>query len=142
MREYLFRAKRTDGKGWVKGCYTFSKKADRHLIWVQSDNDADWWHTIPVEVDRDTVGQYTGMMDKNGARIFEGDIIECWSQGVKAQGSVQQRIDGLWIIYPAYQHDSFWGLCPSADGNTSVEVVGNVYDNPELLPPSPKQHEI
>ena len=108
------------------------------------------------EVIPETVGQFTGMFDGtkweqlteeeqldwlknhtidewNGRMIFEGDIIDCWSEGINAQGAVQQRIDGLWIIYPAWQNQQFWGLCPNRNGSTSVKIIGNIHDNPELL---------
>lgn len=84
-------------------------------------------------VDPATVGQFTGLVDRTGKKIFEGDVVEAWSQGVKAQGVVQKRIDGLWIIYPAYQKNIIWGLCPEESGETNVTVIGNIHDNPELL---------
>lgn len=77
--------------------------------------------------------RYTSLKDKNGKEIYEGDIIRCWSEGVQAEGKVQQRIDGLWIIYPAYQKHIMWGLCPNNNGDTTVEIIGNIFDNPELL---------
>ena len=77
--------------------------------------------------------QYTGLKDKNGKEIYEGDIISAWSQGWNAIGEVKHRIDGLWFMYPAYQHKIMWGLCPNPEGKTSVEVIGNIYENPELL---------
>jgi uncharacterized phage protein (TIGR01671 family) len=123
MREILFRAKRVDGI-WVEGYYFAKPILDYHTIIL---GDEQW------QVDPSTVGQYTGLTDKNGKRIFEGDIIECWSQGVKARGDVRQRIDGLWILYPAFQSNVFWGLCPQGNGTTAVEVIGSIHDNPELL---------
>jgi uncharacterized phage protein (TIGR01671 family) len=81
----------------------------------------------------ESFGQYTGMKDKHGRKIFEGDIVDCWSEGVNAQGTVQQRKDGLWIIYPAWQKHIMWGLCPDEYSNTTVEIIGNVFENADLL---------
>lgn len=84
------------------------------------------------------VMQYTGIRDKNGREIYEGDIVEAWSQGVKAIGRIMQRIDGLWMMFPAWQNEGFWYLFPDGNGNETVEVIGNVYENPELLKGEPK----
>lgn len=91
--------------------------------------DLEFWCKVRPE----TVGQYTGFKDKNGVKIWEGDIVEAWSQGVKAIGVVQQRIDGLWLMFPAWQGNKFWGLCPDHKGRTTVKITGNRWDNPELL---------
>jgi uncharacterized phage protein (TIGR01671 family) len=102
-------------------------------------DEANYYEENPVykpafiKVYSETVGQYTGLTDKNGKKIFEGDIVDCWSEGVNAQGTVQQRRDGLWIIYPAWQKHIMWGLCPDEYSNTTVEVIGNIHDNPELI---------
>ena len=148
MREILFRGKRIDNGEWVEGLLLRDCNG-RHYITACDFTPMkrgletkttlptgclhrDFWVLqvdIPVfEVDPATVGQYTGLTDKNGKRIFEGDIIECWSQGVKAQGDVRQRLDGLWIIYPAFQSNVFWGLCPQGNGTTAVEVIGNIHE--------------
>lgn len=132
MHEILFRGKRVDNGRWVEGFY--AQKMNPYTT-----NGLPIKHFIldlapfGVDVLPETVGQYTGLTDKKGVKIFEGDIIECWSEGVKAHGTVQQRIDGLWIIYPAWQKHIMWGLCPDNGGNTTVEVIGNIHDNPELL---------
>jgi len=137
MREILFRGKRiSDGK-WVYGAFSeYDVSMDeRGEITVYRDpciidySDELRWN----EVDPETVGQYTGLTDKNDRKIFEGDVIECWSEGVKARGTVQQTIGGLWIIYPAWQKRIQWGLCPRADGSTDVEIIGNIHDNPEMM---------
>ena len=78
--------------------------------------------------------QSTGLKDKNGKEIYEGDIVVAMSQGVKALGKVKRRIDGCWLMYPAWQHGELWHIVENVDtGETGVEVVGNIYNNPGLL---------
>lgn len=124
MREILFRGKRLYKNTWVYGgvgenggCYEIlPEKGPCHIT-----------------VYKDTVGQFTGLTDKNGKKIFEGDIVKCSSEGVSAQGTVQQRKDGMWIIYPSWQKHIMWGLCPDENMHTTVEIIGNIHDNPELM---------
>jgi uncharacterized phage protein (TIGR01671 family) len=85
------------------------------------------------EVDPKTICQFTGLTDKNGVRIWKNDIVEAWSQGSRAIGTVKQRVDGLWIMSPAWQNHEFWELKPNSNGETTVEVLVNAFDNPELL---------
>lgn len=77
--------------------------------------------------------QSTGLKDKNGVEIFEGDIVIAWSQGVKGTFEIKRRIDGLWLLYPAWKDGRFWYLSPTEDGRESIEVIGNIYENPELI---------
>ena len=130
MREILFRGKNVCDGEWIYGYYAgpAGGRNNFHEIRDNSDSVGAW-----IDVDPATVSQYTGLKDKNGQRIFEGDIVDCWSEGVNAKGTVQQRKDGLWIIYPAWQKTIMWGICPDEYCNTTVEVIGNVHDNPELL---------
>lgn len=76
--------------------------------------------------------QYTGLKDANGKDIYEGDIVEAWSEGEKAIGKVKQRIDGLWLMYPAWQSGKSWGLMPNKERKTTVKIIGNIYENKEL----------
>lgn len=127
MREILFRGKRVDNGEWVCGdiCHHDGKTS-----YIGQDQAGEM---VILDLDPDTVGQFTGLVDMRKTRIFEGDIVDCWSEGVNAKGTVQQRKDGLWIIYPAWQKHIMWGLCPDEYLNTTVEVIGNVHDNPELM---------
>ena len=131
MREILFRAKSECDGEWVYGSLVHIDALDMII-----PTDATWCggteFNMGYIVHPETVGQYTGLTDKDGKRIFEGDVIECWSEGVCARGEVQQRKDGMWIIFPAWQENIMWGICPDEYGNTAVRVIGNVHDNPEL----------
>lgn len=132
-REILFRGKVTkvpkymqDKNRMAVGDWVYGSYVDYPVAQIFDLEDE-------YVVDPATVGQFTGLVDRTGKKIFEGDVVEAWSQGVKAQGVVQKRIDGLWIIYPAYQKNIIWGLCPEESGETNVTVIGNIHDNPELL---------
>lgn len=136
MRRILFRGKQIDNEDWVLG-----------YLWVGNENSYIIPHSLGVnycekenrmiafarEVDPETVCQYTGLNDKNGMKIFEGDIVSAWSEGSYAIGRVKQRTDGLWLFYPAWQNRIMWGLCPNDKGETTVEVIGNIFDNPKLM---------
>lgn len=90
--------------------------------------------TLYLDDDDTILMQYTGLKDKNGVEIFEGDVIVAMSQGVKAIGEVKRRIDGYWLMYPSWQHGEFWHIVENVDtGETGVEVIGNIYENHELL---------
>ena len=131
--DLIFRGKRIDSMAWVCG---FLHKMDTcghgytgFGIQQQVGNSRPW----SSQVDENTIGQYTGMTDERGRAIFEGDIVECWSEGICARGAVCRRVDGLWFIYPSFQKDTMWGLKPDGGGRTTVKIIGNIHDNIDLL---------
>ena len=123
---YLFRAKHSlESKKWNIG--NLVEEPDGLYL---RDNNND----IMVYIqDPSTICQCTGLKDKNGKLIWENDIVEAWSQGRCAIGKIKHRIDGTWIMYPAWQNGELWYLLPNDDGITTVEVIGNIFDNPELM---------
>ncbi len=130
-REIKFRGYWEDGIGvdeeWVYGfLYIDSDDGDYYIQDLMNLSES-------AAIEPKTIGQYTGLKDKNGKEIYEGDVVVAWSAGYRAVGEVKQRIDGLWIMYPAYQKGKLWGLCPNPKGETSVEIIGNIHENPELL---------
>ena len=137
MREILFKAKRKDNSKWVEGCYTECNGKTFIGIDISIYSDIFEVFFTPVirwlEVDPETLCKFTGLTDKNGKRIWKNDIVGAWSQGSRAIGTVKQRVDGLWIMSPAWQNHEFWELKPNSNGETTVEVLGNAFDNPELL---------
>ena len=136
---YLFRGKRTDNGEWVEGfyfCMTHPDGRHTHHFIIPLGADLSLGtpvEKIQVEVDPNTICQCTELKDENGKLIWENDIIKAWSQGTCAKGKIKQRIDGTWIMYPAWQKLERWYLCPDNNGETTVEVIGNVFDNPKLL---------
>lgn len=126
MREILYRGKRKDNGEWVYGYYL-----PYHA--VKDTNGKDVFAQIFVELDEkhpkgwaivtaETVGQYTGLKDKNGTKIFEGDILECqiWFEcGCYPHSETSYREVTMPDIYMV-----------NIDQN--IEVVGNKFDNPEL----------
>lgn len=129
MREILFRAKRIDNGEWVEGQYAFilnplteSGEPIKHLI-------CNGTNIFNDEIDPETICQYTGLKDKNGNRIWENDIIKHeisdtigtvkWYQ----EDYVGWCVDDT-IIDEQQFTDEMWNEC---------EVIGNIFDNPELL---------
>ena len=139
MREILFRGKRTDNGEWVEGAFCpkdcdmpFGPMVDKSSIIKLDDPCSGFW----FEVDPNTVGQFTGLLDKNGKRIFEGDVVVC-----------RQAIEGNLIDYCVEigfveMKQGAFGLHrkrgyyrPFKDWleDYEYEIIGNIHDNPELL---------
>lgn len=129
---YLFKAKRKDNCEWVFGGLSYCEKTNAYFI-TNMGKDHISYIGFYQEVDSNTICQCTGLKDKNGNLIWKNDIIKAWSQGTCAKGKIKKRIDGTWIMYPAWQKGEMWYLCPDNNGKTTVEVIGNIFDNQELL---------
>ena len=144
MRKILFRGKRTDNGEWVCGYYVLRKRPyfkDKganfeHIICdnlvIDDFNDKQFVDTIPItySVDSETVGQYTGLTDTNGNKIFEGDLCLC-------DRNISKHIDKKVFEIKFDPEAGFFGesdtsnICPS--DFYMCEIVGNVFDTPEFL---------
>ena len=136
MREILFRGKRVDNGEWAYGAYyglcRMTNKAGgfeyEHLM-RQSNNEPLYM------VDAETVGQYTGLTDKNGKRIFEGDIcktyFESYTHSWEEVGVVTEFCGAYGIESADRKH--FRAFINELVYTRSHEVIGNIHDNPELL---------
>lgn len=119
MRTIKFRGKRIDNGEWVYGFL-----ADEDFI-----NDIYSIDLSSIEVDRETVGQFTGLFDKNGKEIYEGDIL---LMGIKEDVRIYNKVgikDGCF----GYVGENTGELMPFCHYDVTEKIVGNIYDNPELL---------
>ena len=125
IREVIFRGKRADNGEWVKG-YLYITHTGAHEI---GSYDAEInIERFTFDVIPETVGQYTGLTDKNGVKIFEGDIVSL----VKHDGLIYK------VVYVPCRYE----LVNSKGVNCfvldiykaeNIEVIGNIHNNPEIL---------
>lgn len=123
---YLFRGKRKDGQGWIEGDLVHTRTTKQGVVTEIYTLDMSY------EVDPETVGQCTGLKDKNGKLIYEGDIVKgLFNFGLEIM-SVCTFENGAFGLTAkqcgAYHFSAFTSIC-----NVKYEVIGNIHDNPELL---------
>ncbi len=149
MREILFRGKFINNGEWLYGDYM--SYAGGAQIWTHDANGGTW----NAMVDPVTVGQYTGLTDKNGVKIFEGDVVDFFGM----RGKIVHECGAFGIgILPRVDYDllesklpfknsanfcfndnfiSLWEVLWNYEQGDNplfeVEVIGNIHDNPELL---------
>ena len=138
IREVIFRGKRTDNGEWITDSETYIRDGDG--IWLSDEN------LNVVTVIPETVGQYTGLTDKNGVRIFEGDILDVSSD--VAYGGVAVHRLGYFVVE---FHNGCFMKSALDDPQLSFfdnakrkglyhfistdihKIVGNIHDNPDIL---------
>ena len=146
-REIVFRGKRIDGEGWVYGSF---------IRWFDGTTSIEpgEYEEPMYAVHPDTVGQWTGLTDKNGKKIFEGDIVVWTSKVMRLIGNYTYRFDGY------HEGDVLKVVCNEAgfilarlddsipdvpNGSSKIdnyafwlfhrllEIIGNIHDNPEWI---------
>lgn len=151
-REILFKAKLKDWKTnpqqnkWVEGYYVsmketthcFTEDYERNpvktLHYIAVDTMTDWGlpnKVVCYEIDPDTLCQYTGLKDKNGKKIWENDIVNCYES--ECFGVIKWEEDEAKFIFDIVLEDLAFEPEDVYDYIDDMEVVGNIFDNPELL---------
>lgn len=132
MREILFRGKREDNDEWVYGYYVKLPDAAGTVGFMHVPASNPDEHNTAHYVALETVGQYTGLTDKKGNKIFEGDIVR--TKKGKAVYSVCWSIKYCMFALAIDNDNLSAGVIGITDGSAKrVEVIGNIYDNPELI---------
>lgn len=146
MRENFFRGKRVDNGKWIEG--SLIQKGEetfivQYLYLIGKVHETSWEEFCFggfIEVVPETVGQYTGLTDKNGTRVFEGDILKIihkyqspFDDDTKEYTDIDADVvhfddEGLCF---SYGKSPF--LCVVDNVTAEYEIIGNIHDNPELL---------
>lgn len=133
MREILFRGKRVDNVEWAYGMPI--KNNLGKLVIVESAAYFEEYNfncVHEIYINENTVGQYTGLTDKNGKKIFEGDIVKgrfLFGMEVLSVVVFKDGAFGLeWHRGKSTEFDAFTSMC-----NVKYEVIGNIHDNPQIL---------
>lgn len=137
MREIIFRGKRKDNGEWVEG--NFVKGCVEDFAYIVEFGNKELCRNY-VEVIPESVSEFTGLTDKNGTKVFEGDIVK--TKVTENKYTHTRKYEG---IYTVKYHDKncYFYLAKQGnnllfDGNwdyflSNIEVIGNIHDNPELL---------
>lgn len=138
MEGMLFTGKRADNGEWVEGYYVCLNRKEHRIYTGYAETDCgDYypeWHTVIPE----TIGRYTALQDKHNRRIFEGHIIKATTPDKTATGFFKIGIgeveaDGYEVI-EVYGEDRNGKRGDMVVGvSECYEIIGNIYDNPELL---------
>ena len=133
MREILFRGKEKDQ--WVSGYYWKYEQNGKefHVIRDSADKLLKFNHICAPE----TLGQYTGLTDKNGVKIFEGDIVHLYGD----KGTDTRFVNYIALV--VFAHGGFCAIDGTPDdyavcrfdftSTLNCEIIGNIYDNPGLI---------
>ena len=143
MKEYKFRGKETDTGKWVYGglfkepappqCFEKTLEDKYWIVYPNPRYMPDWnlpYEMVRTDVDKETIGQYTGLKDKNGIEIYEGDIVKVFTNKKWRIGKIIYEHSGF-TIDVTNNKELEYGRTGIIENLT--EVIDNIYNNPELL---------
>lgn len=134
MREIEYRGKRKDTEEWIYGSLVIDDDKYYICLGISEYIKKDDYEVYMIEVDPETVGQYTGLKDKNEVKIYENDILayKDWEGETIIDGVVKYGVFNCSCcngVYGWYIDEGDIRMCE----DNELEVIGNIYDNPELL---------
>lgn len=136
MREILFRGKRVDNGEGVGGSLYYDPDLEQSQIYGfdytynnETGEERECFHHL---VDCNTVGQYTGLTDKKGNRIYENDILNCEVVGIQYPAKVVFKNGSFGVAY-THRGIDYFNPFTSFVESVEFEIIGNIHDNPELL---------
>ena len=142
MRENLFKAKRKDNGEWVEGCLIIDYVSGQYFIHQNGNSvnesskigEEGCLRFLAFEIDPNTLCQYAGLTDKKGKKIWENDIVDTFEESSKEiLRNVVKFEDGCFKVFKEHylpmDFDSY--------EKTDLKVIGNIFDNPELLEEEP-----
>ena len=128
----VFRGKRKDNGEWIEGFFTCATDCCERLYFIDVPRKDPDDSNHRYEIDPETVCEFTGLTDKNSVKIFEGDIVKTkYGRHCKVIW-FSSRCYVQWDLFPvenkheAPDHFDIWDF-------KNLEVIGNIYDNPELM---------
>jgi hypothetical protein len=151
MREILFRGKTVVGSMWIRGSLLVDERNNSYIgIFLHPEDTS---HSITYSrtngktlnrfvgigfamVNPETVGQWTGFVDKNGVQIFEGDFVKTEFGRLCILEWFESRVMRCWDLVPINTRENLLYAPPSSNNvfdPACLEVIGNIHDNPELL---------
>ena len=139
MKEIWFKAKKISDGEWVEGFYVMHSTSISHPY--SHTNGEHYILTVPhnakYKIDPETLSQYTGLTDKNGKKIFEGDIVK-FHDSITINGSNIHHSAVEWVAeFSGFMIHAdcigYYNVNPTQVKQYEMEVAGNIFDNPDLL---------
>ena len=136
MRDICFRGQQNDTREWRYGSFA-QVDGDAFIISPFSKMNDEYGVTVPdcVQVLRETVGEFTGLVDLNGTQVFEGDYCRLSRTAVLADGIITFRNGCFWFVETAMYEEgkqNWVRLCDLDVNGFKIEVKGNIHDSPKL----------
>jgi uncharacterized phage protein (TIGR01671 family) len=133
MREFLFKAKRIDNGEWVEGYYIRDQYhiGGKDIIFYRKDSDRFTVYTNIIDIE--TLCQFTGLCDKNGNKIWENDILMAHLDEFYPEDTTCETVEWGFAGFVVHEANSTDREYLDKFDLENFEVVGNIFDNKELL---------